>query len=525
LHPQARRYFGFELADAAGVVRFYQFTVMVYGFKSAVRVVTRLILPIKSFLHKLGVRFLIYVDDGHSMAADPVEAYWKHQLVLTVFQLAGWTVQWAKTTKLPAQRLLYQGFVIDTVQLKFYTPPEKLLVLAELLEHVLSVSASGQQVAARYMALVLGKIVSMIRSHGNILQVLTRSTQHVVGAAVLQCGWDSILFLTPDSVRELALLKDVIFSFNGQFLSDAAGSGSADLQKINFYCDLIRNSAENVSNLFVSDASAEASFVYRADGTFDFVHEYKFETGQAEASSGMRELLAVKMALQSEPQYFRQFAGQKIFWQTDSQNCHGFLLRGSRKPDIQKIVFDIKLLERQVGIVLVPVWTPRTHDRIVIADLGSKWSLSTDEWSVDRCQLRILFDILNFQPTVDCFASGLNAVCAKYFSRQFEIGAAGVNFFVQPLSQSEYLFCCPPVAMIIPCFWRLRETPGLQCLLLVPEWHSASFWPVLFPRGVGQFVFDAVYRFQPSFFYANFAHSAVFCNKPKFAMLALVMKT
>jgi hypothetical protein len=49
-----------------------------------------------------------------------------------------------------------------------------------------------------------------------------------------------------------------------------------------------------------------------------------------------------------------------------------FLSRGSRKPLIQDIVADIKCQERKLDIRIIPVWKPRSHARIVLADMGSK---------------------------------------------------------------------------------------------------------------------------------------------------------
>ena len=125
-------------------------------------------------------------------------------------------------------------------------------------------------------------------------------------------------------------------------------------------------------NLFVSDASDSAAFVYRADGSFDFVQEFIFEPDQRILGSGLRELLAVRFALRFNSNYFRQFGSQYVFWQTDSQNCYGFLIRGSKKPAFEAVVREIRYLERQLAIQIIPVWTPRSHERIVIADLGSK---------------------------------------------------------------------------------------------------------------------------------------------------------
>ena len=59
---------------------------------------------------------------------------------------------------------------------------------------------------------------------------------------------------------------------------------------------------------------------------------------------------------------------------------------------------------------IIPVWTPREHSRLVLVDLGSKFSNSKDEWSADRNQLQAVFDYFQFQPTIDAFASMHNTI-------------------------------------------------------------------------------------------------------------------
>jgi hypothetical protein len=82
-------------------MKYYQFTVLVYGFKSAVQVVTRLILPLKALIHRLGIRFSIYVDDGRVLGQTAVKTEQKSKVVLEIFQLAGWTIQREKTVMIP----------------------------------------------------------------------------------------------------------------------------------------------------------------------------------------------------------------------------------------------------------------------------------------------------------------------------------------------------------------------------------------------------------------------------------------
>jgi len=61
--------------------------------------------------------------------------------------------------------------------------------------------------------------------------------------------------------------------------------------------------------------------------------------------------------------------------------------------------------------------------------MGSKFSHSTDEWSVNREDLMALFSRLSFWPKVDAFVSAHNPVCDKYFSWLPQTGSVEVNFF------------------------------------------------------------------------------------------------
>jgi hypothetical protein len=85
----------------------------------------------------------------------------------------------------------------------------------------------------------------------------------------------------------------------------------------------------------------------------------------------------------SESECFLAQERGTVYWQTDSKNCYSFLWRGSRKPDSQRIVTDIKCYERKLDVT---------------ADLGSKMAASTDEWCIDR------EDLVNVFRTLKVFA-------------------------------------------------------------------------------------------------------------------------
>ncbi len=75
LHPADRKFFGFALPAEDGTFDFYQFKVMGYGYSPAVEVVTRLLRPVKAYLHQLGIKLSIFVDDSRVSAGGRKEAW------------------------------------------------------------------------------------------------------------------------------------------------------------------------------------------------------------------------------------------------------------------------------------------------------------------------------------------------------------------------------------------------------------------------------------------------------------------
>jgi hypothetical protein len=196
LHPADRKFFGFALPAEDGTFDYYQFKVMAYGYSPAVEVVTRLLRPVKAYLHQLGIKLSIFVDDGRVSAGSRKEAWDKFQFTLTVLQLCGWNIQWKKTSTEAVQSLLHLGFVTDSVQLRYFLPAEKEKAILVLLQQTIAQGSKGTPIAALELAKLLGKLNSMRRSHGPVLGVLSRSCQHLLGLNVIERGWQTTVQLT-----------------------------------------------------------------------------------------------------------------------------------------------------------------------------------------------------------------------------------------------------------------------------------------------------------------------------------------
>ena len=88
LHPDSVKYFRFCIPDIQGNPVYYQFLVMCFGYKRAVKVVTRLTKPLKAWIHDQGIRASLYMDNNLTMGQGYYECKFKFKLVLHVFQLA-----------------------------------------------------------------------------------------------------------------------------------------------------------------------------------------------------------------------------------------------------------------------------------------------------------------------------------------------------------------------------------------------------------------------------------------------------
>ena len=114
---------------------------------------------------------------------------------------------------------------------------------------------------------------------------------------------------------------------------------------------------------------------------FDLVREFEFSDYEKTLSSGFRELLSVvKFTENYIP--VQNSENSIIYWLTDSKNLFSFLKKGSRKQYIQSEILKIKLYEFVNRVNIVPIWAARSDDNLVLADLGSKFINSTDEWSI-----------------------------------------------------------------------------------------------------------------------------------------------
>ena len=439
LSEESQQFFGFAVPTTEGVIEYFIFTRMQFGYSPASYVLGKVMGAPLNFARGLGLTVGIFVDDGLLIHKNPKVLFYQTEFLIAVLQYAGWNISFPKSQLIPTKEIVYQGFIIDSVKFQYILPELKRQIILDKLDNCLGLARVGITIPARELAGIIGKITACRKAFGPVLQIAMRHTQNTLGRSVLEGreldnpNWEVDVHMDSAAIEELALCRSIIAGKNGYSIPTERESLT-----INSRNQVITKSGkvmEEQHELVVSDASERVAFVYEAN-KWKIVEEFVLEEGERALSSGHRELKAVVKTIERHADFLAQGA-RKIYWATDSKNVCAFLERGSKKADIQKDVIDIKLAERSMGIEIEPIWLPRESQQIDMADIGSKLSISTDEWSIDRKTYNTATNYLGLRPTVDAMATDRNKMCSKFFSAIPQQGSSGINFFAQKLSPRE----------------------------------------------------------------------------------------
>ena len=179
---------------------------------------------------------------------------------------------------------------------------------------------------------------------------------------------------------------------------------------------------------------------------------------------------------------------ERIRWFTDNQNVVRIIQQGSGKPALQVealAIFSICVGNR---IRMEPEWVPREQNQL--ADYYSRL-VDFDDYRLNPA----IFEWLNsvWGPyTIDRFASAHNAQLGRFNSRFGTPGSEAVDTFTCDWS-GENNWWFPPVCLVPRTIRHAQRTKAFGTLI-VPQWLSAPFWPILFPNGYDpvQFIMDWV---------------------------------
>ncbi|MEW8545049.1 MAG: reverse transcriptase domain-containing protein [Candidatus Thiodiazotropha sp.] len=188
-------------------------------------------------------------------------------------------------------------------------------------------------------------------------------------------------------------------------------------------------------------------------------------------SSTWREVEAVRRVLQSNVKMLRN---KSIKVLSDNKNVGSVLQIGSRKSDLQVLALDVHHICKREGITIYPDWIPRGGN--LQADNLSRCT-DSDDWSIKMWVFNLL-DRKWGPHSVDRFASNFNNKCVRFNSRWWVPGTEAIDSLGENWA-GENNWVVPPPRLVLTCINKV-EAEKANCTLVIPEWKSAPYWPVLF---------------------------------------------
>jgi hypothetical protein len=474
IKEEHRKFLGAAFQNSDGKEVFFEYCHLPFGLSSAVHIITKIWKPVTQYLNKKGVRNTIYIDDGRILADSKEQAKSDAMLAYSTITKAGWAIEKAKSDDPEDGNTSksYLGFIIDSKAMTVTLPSLKLekikVDIKELLER--------QTVPVKHLAAILGRIIATEPSHGMLARVATRSGYALIAQHTETYGWRGQLALSESAKRELEFMANTMSQRNGCPIKSSLLEVKIESIIPNPVAmeQTIPNHVKG-QRILVSDASDMKAFVYDLSQGNATVLSNTFTDHQKKLSSGARELLAISFTLK---QWMLQgnMSGVNIYWLTDSQNVVSFIKKGSRKAEIQDILFELVELAHKLKINIEPIHLRREDPRIQMADEGTR-QLDSDNWSIDYASFKWFED--NFELDIDMFADQTNKRLPRFCSLYYAQNTESVDAFATCWKDKGNLWLCPPVSLLIKVFNRIvvSECKGI---LIMPVWKTSSFFCLYF---------------------------------------------
>ena len=448
IHPDHQKYLGFRWEFERGgveIIRFFVFTVMAFGLKPASYVFTKVLRPFTKYWRGMGIKVVIYIDDGISAKETESLAKEAGEIIAANLTEAGFYINWSKSDFRPKQEGRWLGTIVNTNKMRFSVPPEKVQKIKAEIDDILDENACTPKQLAR----IAGTLSSMHLAIGKIIRLFTRKMYSQIEAR--RSWWD---YEAPEegTSRELRFWSRNIEKFNG--------------------CSF--KPRTETSKMVFTDASSTGYGGFYVSKLGQHICTGEFTSSEASASSTFRELLAVKLVLQS---YGEELRGQNIQVNVDNQAATRILSVGSSKDHLQEVALDIFHHCLKNDIRLTPEWIPRESNRD--ADYFSRIQ-DSDSWGVDIQSFQYIQQM--FGPFhVDRFADNKNKKLQDFNSKYYCPGSTHVNTFTTNW-QKKNNWLCPPIKDI-PATIRHLQFCKARGTLLIPCWTSAAWWPLIYPDG------------------------------------------
>lgn len=422
----------------------YKFQCVCFGLKSAPYLFTKVLKPVFAFFRQQNMRCSYYIDDSLNMNKDKVVCQSNTMSMVHKLESLGFTVNYSKSALLPSQRILFFGFIIDSVEFKVFLPEEKICKILSKAKMLLEKRTVVVRELASFIGLIVNAFYAVLEAP-LFYRGLERNKLRGLG---VDNNFDNEVVLSDTSIEELTWWCNNVVVKNGKHIRP---------QKAQKRC---RTDAS-----FLGWGAVDLDSKAYANGRWD--------VKESDNWINYLELLAVFFALES---LFHTDRNVHIEIQSDNVVAIKYIndMGGITSNTLDLLAKKIWLWCLDRNIFVTAVFIPGVQNT---ADFYSRNFSDETEWMLKKdIFARICKQF--FVPDIDMFASRLNKQTDRFVSWFPEPGALFSDAFT--ISWKGYLpYAFPPFSLVGKVINKIIRDGVEKAILIFPLWKSQPWFPLL----------------------------------------------
>lgn len=438
IHPLFQKYLKFRWNGML-----YHWVCLPFGLSCAPFVFTKILKPVFTWFRAQNIRCGYYIDDSLNMNQDRVICQENCTVMVDTLTSLGFTMNQKKSVTTACQKIVFFGFILDSVAFKVFLTEDKIQKIICKAEALLRT----QQIVVRDLASFIGSVINAFDAvYEAQLHYRCLERDKILGLGQ-EMNFDNQTILSCKSKEEIHWWLNNVNEKNGKWIRPP------DVQ---IRCR--------------TDASLEGFGGIDIDT--DLYTSGRWSAEEAVNHINYLELLAIFYTLQA---LFSDKRQKHIEVQSDSVSAVAYVnnFGGMQCLKMDKLAADIWLWCINRGIHLSAVHIPGS---INTADFYSRNFSESTEWQLKR-SIFVRLCKQYFTPDVDLFASRLNKQLDCFVSWFPEPGAFAVNAFSLSWSGfSPFLF--PPFNLVGKVLNKVVQDRVEKALIVLPYWPSQSYFPI-----------------------------------------------
>ena len=430
----SRKYLRFYFRDIL-----YEFTCLPFGLCTAPFVFTKILKPILATLRGAGWQSIVYLDDFLLLAQSFEQCLANVAATCTLLRDLGFLFSAKKCVFPPVTQCTFLGFEFNSVDMTMSLPAEKREKLTKLVTQLSQRSTCTIRDYARF----LGSLVA--------------------ASPALRYAWVYTKQLERDKIRALQTNEG---NYEAKFLltnraedydwwKGALQTGSMPLSLPPFSLEIF------------SDASLTGWGASRGPLTA----RGQWTPEERSLHINALELLAALFSLRS---FTRDLSNANILLRVDNTTAIAYINRmgGTHSGQLNSITRAIWQYCEESQLWVVASYIRSAEN--VVADAESRELNPETEYELSEVEFIRLTRHFG-APTIDLFASRLNAKCQKFCSWKRDPEAVVIDAFTIPWNK-EFFYAFPPFSIILRVLHKIVRDQA-EGIVIVPNWPSQPWFP------------------------------------------------